>query len=122
MKLFGREIHLSLGRRPHPEEMVCFGCGCDGESAAKLIAGPQVFICDRCVEAAALALAPAAGGAGPGVRLERAAGRRCSFCNAAGAVATAGGEAGICRSCVGICREIIAEDRLLAAPPPPPPG
>ncbi len=118
MKLFKFEIHLALGRRKQPDEMVCFGCGRDGDTAAKLIAGAHVFICDRCVDAAALALATDDEAPEPDLRLERTGGRRCSFCNAANAVATAGGEDGICPSCVGICRKILAEDRLPAGRQP----
>ena len=108
MKLFGHEVHFSLRRKRSPEEMVCFGCGRDGESATKLIAGPRDFICDRCVDAARLALTE--DDEESGTPLVRTEGGRCSFCNTPIAMATAGGEVGICLSCIGICASIIAED------------
>lgn len=114
MKLFGHEIHLSLRRRVPPEEMVCFGCGQDGNSARKLIAGPPwTFICDECVTMAELALGAGDKGPRSGLLLELTEGRRCSFCNKPVAVATAGAGVGICQECVSICQSIIEEDRQL---------
>ncbi len=116
MKLFGREIRFSLRRKVPPEEMLCFGCGRDGNSAWKLIAGPaRRFICDECVAVAEQALATDDASAESGLLLERTEGRRCSFCNKPVAVATAGAETGICRECIKICQDIIEEDRRLEA-------
>jgi ATP-dependent protease Clp ATPase subunit len=116
MKLFGFEIDLFPRRKVPPEEIVCFGCGREGNSGKKIIAGPfGVFICEECVAAAELALMTDDKGPTPGLLLERAEGRRCSFCSEQVAVATAGAEVGICRGCVSICQAIITEDRLLEA-------
>jgi len=112
MKLFGREIHFSFRKKVPPEEMVCFGCGRDGSSVWKLIAGPApMFICDECVAKAELALAADDQGLQSDLLLERSEGRRCSFCNEPVVVATAGAEVGICQECIKICQDIIAEDR-----------
>ncbi len=116
MKLFGLDIPFSLPKRrePGPEEMVCFGCGQDGNDSKKLIAGPlPVFICDRCV---ARAEAVRAGDDRSGTRdptLKRVEGHRCSFCNKPLPIVTAGGGTGICEECITICQKIIAADRSL---------
>ncbi len=77
MKLFG--IEFDFGRRP-PREMVCFGCGGHEDAVSKLIAGPHVFICDECVDAATEVLASGEDGPRPGSPMVRTEGRRCSFC------------------------------------------
>ena len=61
----------------------CSFCGRPRDVCAKLIAGPEVFICDRCVvQATRLAAGPAVEGQAEGpLRLEPAgSAARCSFC------------------------------------------
>ena len=103
----------------------CSFCGRPREVCAKLIAGPQVFICDRCAaQATRLAAAPAVENqaAGP-LRLEPPGSQgRCSFCNletrkvrhgvAIGLAVPAGkfGDlARICDRCLDLCLEILAD-------------
>jgi len=103
----------------------CSFCGRPRDVCAKLIVGPQVFICDRCVmQVTRLAAGPAVEGQAEGLlRLEPPKSEaRCSFCNrearkmrhlvASGRSVPAGkvGELPrICDKCRDLCLEILAE-------------
>jgi len=103
----------------------CSFCGRPRDVCAKLIVGPGVFICDRCVvQATRLAAGPAVEGEAEGLlRLEPPASEaRCSFCDrearkmrhlvASGRSVPAGkvGELPrICDKCRDLCLEILAE-------------
>jgi hypothetical protein len=104
----------------------CSFCGRSREECAKLIAGPGVFICERCVVQATRLSAGAAGegrAEGP-MRLEAPGSEvRCSFCGkearqvgflvAGGLAGAPGGKFGqgarICDECLDLCLEILAE-------------
>jgi ATP-dependent protease Clp ATPase subunit len=97
------------------------------EECAQLIAGPGVFICDRCVAQAPRlsASAPVKGWAEGPPRLEASESEaRCSFCGkdarhgvllvASGLTGVPGGKvvqdgARICDECLDLCLEILAE-------------
>jgi hypothetical protein len=101
---------IRRSRKPK-RDAVCTFCDRPPSEVAKLVAGPNVFICDRCIGHVEGALS---GGhdtrssdltvAGPRTRA------RCSFCGKARAterpivVAKA---ASACRECVSICRRIV---------------
>jgi ClpX C4-type zinc finger len=104
----------------------CSFCGRSREECAKLIAGPGVFICERCVaHAGALATgAPVEDRAEAPMLLQPSGSRvRCSFCGkearrvrhlvAARLAAPPGGKFGqgtrICDQCLTLCEEILAE-------------
>jgi len=103
----------------------CSFCGRPRDVCAKLIAGPQVFICDRCVvQATRLAADPAVEGEAEGsMRLEPPGSQaKCSFCGlearkarqlVAGGLAVPAGKFGdlprICDKCRDLCLEILAE-------------
>jgi hypothetical protein len=103
----------------------CSFCGRPRDVCAKLIAGPAVFICDRCVlRATRLAAGSAVEGQAEGsMRLEApGAQARCSFCGlegrkvrhlvASGLAVPAGKFGGlprICDRCLDLCLEILAE-------------
>ena len=104
----------------------CSICGRSREECAKLIAGPGVFICERCVARAGGLAAGAAveDGAEVPMRLEPLASEvRCSFCGkearqvrhlvASGLAAAPDGKFGqgtrICNECLALCEEILAE-------------
>jgi len=92
----GRRRRRTAGR------LACSFCDRDQSEVAKLIAGPDVRICEGCVAGAADRLAPVD------------AAVRCSFCGKAGdQVDTMADRAGaaprICAECLLLCREIIAE-------------
>ena len=104
----------------------CLFCGRSHEECDRLIAGPGVFICDRCVAQATRlsASAPGEGWAEGPLRLEeRGSEARCSFCGkdrrqgvllvAGGLPATPGGKFGedarICDECLDLCLGFLAE-------------
>jgi ClpX C4-type zinc finger len=105
----------------------CSFCGRSREECAKLIAGPGVFICDRCVaQAVGLSAGPAVEDrAERSLRLEASQSKaRCSFCGkdarhgvllvASRLTGAPGGKFGqdrarICDECLDLCLEILAE-------------
>jgi hypothetical protein len=103
----------------------CSFCGRPREVCAKLISGPGVFICDRCVvQATRLAAGPSTAGQAKGsMRLELPGSEaRCSFCGkearkvqhlVASGLAVPAGKFGdsprICDKCRDLCLEILAE-------------
>jgi hypothetical protein len=115
-----REPQL-LSEPPGP----CSFCGRPRDMCAKLIAGPMVFICDRCaVQATRLAAGSAVEGQAEGsMRLEPPGSEaKCSFCNrearkvrhlVASALSVPAGKFGdlprICDKCRDLCLEILAE-------------
>ena len=110
--------------RPDPGLLVCTFCGENQKQVKKLIAGPSVYICDRCVD-----LAKSVIGDGRPVTTEAAeltAGPadeprvQCSFCGkcrdqVAGLVVSSAQTgrstpATICSECLALCTEIITEE------------
>jgi ClpX C4-type zinc finger len=104
----------------------CSFCGRSREECAKLIAGPGVFVCERCVaQATGLSAGPVVEGRAAGsLRLEAPGSEvRCSFCGkearqvaflvAGGLAAAPGGKFGqdarVCDECLDLCLEILAE-------------
>ena len=103
----------------------CSFCGRPRDVCAKLIVGPAVFICDRCViQATRLATGPAVEGRAEGsLRLEPpGAEARCSFCGqearkvrhlVAGGLPVPAGKFGelprICDTCRDLCLESLAD-------------
>ncbi len=90
---------------------VCTWCGRPPAEVSKLIAGPDVFICDACVEAAEKAAGGHATPGGPftGAKKKSVA-ARCAFCGkwARGSRAMVTSRAGhVCTDCLRVCREIL---------------
>jgi ClpX C4-type zinc finger protein len=99
------------GARSRRRDAVCTFCERPPSEVDKLIAGPNVFICDACVTLAESALATKR----PAGRLAPAQGRlaRCSFCrkrHTGGRVVIAARGANVCADCVTVCRQIL-DDR-----------
>ena len=107
----------------------CSFCGRPRDACAKLIAGPQVFICDRCViQATRLGAGSAVGGQAEGpLRLEPPGSQaKCSFCGlearkarhlvASGLAVPTGKFVELARIC-DRCRDLGLE--ILAEPSPP---
>jgi hypothetical protein len=94
------------------QDAVCTFCDRPSNEVAKLIAGPNVYICDACVTLAEKAVAGAPG-RGPLV-IAKGAAPRCSFCRrfrkGTGRPIVAGAASNICGECVRICRQIL-DDR-----------
>jgi ATP-dependent protease Clp ATPase subunit len=106
--------------------LACTFCGRSQTEVGKLIAGPDAYICDACVE---LAERVVSSGSAASTRLGRMHAvpdsdgqARCNFCgkrrDQVSGVATISVEAGgkspeavaICVECISLCNEIIAED------------
>jgi ATP-dependent protease Clp ATPase subunit len=92
-------------------DAACTWCGRPASQVAKLIAGPNVYICDTCVEAAERTLAGEHGDNGSFARADRRSPTaRCGFCARRASperslVTAAPGQ--ICTDCLRICREIL---------------
>jgi hypothetical protein len=89
-------------------DATCTFCGLPPSEVKKLVAGPDVFICDRCLAQAGRALA------GRSSALSLAAPRSktaCSFCgkrrDASRSIALAR-EAAVCGECLELCRQFMA--------------
>jgi hypothetical protein len=91
-------------------DAVCTWCDRPPSEVSKLVAGPNVYICDSCLDLAGRALSGADGGPGAPRLASAGARERCSFCNkrrnGKRAVVT-GPAANICSECLRICREFM---------------
>jgi len=112
-------------RRQLPPHLACSFCGRPKRKTRKLVAGPDVYICEKCVEMAEAVIrsgraTETALGALHSVP-DTMARRRCSFCGkrrhqVAGLATSVGNPAGkladdvaICAQCLTLCREIHSE-------------
>jgi hypothetical protein len=137
LRMSHQRVHQILGKAAEPTRRrrevqllsgpvgPCSFCGRPRDVCAKLIAGPEVFICDRCVvQAIRLAAGSVVGGQAEGsIRLEPPGSQaRCSFCGlearkvrhlVAGGLALPAGKFGdlprICDKCRDLCLEILTE-------------
>jgi hypothetical protein len=98
--------------RPGP----CSFCGRTAEKVKTLIAGPGVYICDRCIPVASQALATGEPTGSPGAAIapvaEEDMAEKCSFCGKRRLQVpglAAAGDARICAECLQLCREILTE-------------
>ena len=106
------------GRAGSGELLSCSFCGKHQKQVEKLIAGPDAYICDRCVGRVNTVLAAAGQTASTPIATIRQVsdeGRdeRCSFCGKGrGQVEAmaAAGNARICNECLDLCDEIISEE------------
>lgn len=91
--------------------LACTFCKRSQDDVAKLIAGPNVFICDACVALAGRSLAGGPGDRALTLASEGAKGR-CSFCRkqrtAERAILT-GPAASICVPCLNVCQQILID-------------
>lgn len=114
------------GRRTRlPAELACSFCGRPQRKTRKLVTGPGVYICEKCVAVAETVIRSghtAETALGP---LQSVPGdmtqRRCSFCgkgrhqvtglatSAGNPVGKPGNDAAICGECLTLCREIHSE-------------
>ena len=90
---------MKRSRKPR----VCSFCGAPQDQVQRLIAGPNVYVCDTCV--AALAHGSQA--------LQEERGQHCSFCGKTprqGSFLAVGPQGvSICQACLVLCQEILAE-------------
>lgn len=97
-------------RRPQ-RDAVCTWCGRPPGEVDKLVAGPNVYICDRCVEQAERELRRRPAASAGAARRGRP---RCSFCSKredGSRQVLAGDAASICSDCLRLCREFMQLDR-----------
>jgi hypothetical protein len=90
---------------------VCTWCGRPPSEVSKLVAGPNVFICDRCLENAERALKRVAGVSGDLRRARDGARDPCTFCsrrNTATRAVVTGPVANICSDCMRISRDFMS--------------
>jgi len=88
-------------------DAVCTWCTRPPSEVGKLVAGPNLYICDRCVAQAFRQLAKMPE-SGSGLRAARA---RCSFCSRSGTggrKVVTGAHANVCDDCLRLCREFMA--------------
>jgi hypothetical protein len=99
--------------RVNRAHLACSFCGRSGLDVAHLVAGPGVFICEHCTQAASRE---------PEAPLSLVPGDRsavCSFCGKRRADVerlVSAGSAAICENCLVICREIQEEERQAFIP------
>jgi hypothetical protein len=114
-------VYQSLRRRVDRAGRACSFCGRSGIDVDHLVAGPGVFICERCVADASRLAAEvergeaAARQSGLNLTLEESSGISCSFCGKRRQevdrlVTDAQGHF-ICDRCLALCREIQEEER-----------
>jgi len=91
-------------------DAVCTWCDRPPSEVAKLVAGPNVYICDACVTAAGRVERGQGKSGGP-LKMAKAASReRCTFCHKRPSDTRAmvtGPAANICSDCLRTCREIM---------------
>jgi ClpX C4-type zinc finger len=110
-----------------PVELSCSFCGRAQRKTRKLVAGPGVYICEKCVELAESVIASGRSREAALSTIDpvapHAKGRRCSFCGkqryqVTGLASTINkpilgkikADAAICTECLTLCREIHAEN------------
>jgi hypothetical protein len=97
--------------RKVPADAACTWCARPSRDVAKLIAGPNVYICDVCVEAAERTVVGEPTENGAFARIEKKSSTaRCGFCARRASperplITAAPGQ--ICTDCLRICREIL---------------
>jgi ATP-dependent protease Clp ATPase subunit len=96
----------------------CSFCGTKQKQVKKLIAGPGVYICDRCISGVHEVIAePGRTVSTPIATIQlvgdEAGAEPCSFCGKPRhqvAAMTSTGDARICNECLALCEEIVDEE------------
>ena len=92
--------------------LVCTFCERSQDAVAKLIAGPEVFICDACVVRAEKSMTQKPTSRDGLVLTREDAKARCSFCRkrcATDRPVLKGSAASICGPCLNVCRQILMD-------------
>ena len=124
LELSHQRVHQLIGARPRSwwsrrrpaaePDRACTFCGRGPKQARRLIGGPGVLICDRCVDRAteAMAFAGRSKAATAFATLPPDSRRRCCFCGGRGRdrprVSAQG--AHICAPCIAQCREVLERE------------
>ena len=96
----------------------CGFCGESHEQVKKLIAGPSVFICERCIAAFTSLLLEEGPSEKGNVSRAGEASIRCSFCGKRRSEVwqlVEGESRSICSECLEVCNEILADDGIAEA-------
>ena len=91
-------------------DAACTWCERPPSEVSKLVAGPNVYICDSCLDRVSRALSGAGDALGTLRLAAEGARTRCSFCNKrrnGERSVVAGPSANICSECLPICREFM---------------
>ena len=90
-------------RRSTQRDAVCSWCKRPPAEVSRLIAGPDVYICDSCVDAAERTVSSSSFHPKTGTR------QRCNFCRkrATDSRRLVTGSANVCTDCLAVCREIL---------------
>jgi hypothetical protein len=96
------------------ENLICTFCKRPPNEISKLIAGPDVYICDRCVAAAGNSIAYSDARNAPVslMQVKQGSRARCSFCGkrrTADRELLACSSGNICSECLDICRQILRD-------------
>lgn len=96
-------------RRRGARAAVCSWCDRPPAEVSRLVAGPNVFICDECVTAAERAVRAADGRHRPLASTKRGSKSRCAFCSqrASDTRPLVTGPPNICDECLRACRGIL---------------
>jgi hypothetical protein len=96
------------------ENLVCTFCKRPQTEVSRLIAGPEVYICDRCVAKAAGIITDRGipTSAGFLVQVKEGSRARCSFCRKGGTAdrqLLTGSAGNICGECLDVCRQVLQD-------------
>ena len=97
--------------RPRKRDAVCTFCEKPPSEVGKLLSGPNVYICDRCVDGAERALGDERHGT-DALALAKGGRGECSFCGKRRSTSkplVIGPTSNICDACVHTCRQIILD-------------
>jgi hypothetical protein len=105
------------GRAGSGELLSCSFCGKHQKKVKKLIAGPDTYICDRCIDRVHTVLAAAGKTVSTPIAVIRQVSDEardgwCSFCGKGRhqvAAMAAAGDARICDKCLDLCDEIVSD-------------
>jgi len=95
------------------DEISCSFCGLLKSKATRTVAGPDVFICDRCIGLASEVVRLGELQSNERVILTFASDPTiaCNFCGKSGRGMAVSEDARICDDCLGLCNEILAKER-----------
>ena len=112
-RIVAPEAGDSKGGRRREIMMRCSFCNASQRDVAKLIAGPDVYICGECIATATTVAATRTAATGPRQVVMGLDGRPCGFCSKRAAQVKAvvkGGRGHICDECLELCNHILEED------------
>jgi hypothetical protein len=97
--------------------LICTFCKRPQNQISKLIAGPNVFICDQCVAVAGKSItgSKASGSSRLFILVKEGSRARCSFCSksrTADRLVFASSAGNICGECLDVCRQVLVDSSV----------